>query len=158
VSLFRSAHGFFFVLPLSMLAVVSCGGGVATGSDASAAVVNAGDAGLTCTDPVHLSIGETLRGSTCGGTYEPVNVIPCAHLGPVAFFYVDAPSGFGFRIDSTPAVILAGYIDCAHEFVCDLGDTSVTPPAAARLFSVQLPGPTSTSDTCGDFTITVVSQ
>jgi hypothetical protein len=146
-------------MPILLLAAVSCGGGVTTGSDASSTVVNAGDAGLTCADPVHVSIGETLSGSTCGGTDQPpTDAIPCANGGPVAFFYVDAPSGAVFSIDSTPAVLLAGYVDCAEPFVCDLGKTSVTPPAKARLFSVQLPGPTSMNATCGDFTITVVSQ
>jgi hypothetical protein len=80
-------------MPLLLLAAVSCGGGGTTGSDASAAVVNAGDAGRTCADPVHVSIGETLSGSTCGGTDQPpTNAIPCANGGPVGDFTITVVS------------------------------------------------------------------
>jgi hypothetical protein len=170
-------------LALTILAAVSCGGRVDSGggegggrtqpsassssssspnvpdagaADSAVGTTNAGDAGLACTDPIHMSIGETVSGSTCGGT-SPAPYTICSQTGPVAFFYVDAPSGAAFRIDATPsAVTLAGYTDCAHGVECS-GPSLIKPDPSLRLLSVQLLD-SNGNGTCGNFTITVANQ
>jgi hypothetical protein len=135
-------------------------GSVTTAIDAStgsvdAAPPNAGDASGMCTDPIPVSIGDTISGSTCGGSYLPFGESPCESGGPVAYFYVEAPAGAPIRIDSTTPLNMSGYDGCAvPPQQCTFDQTSFAPSETnLRLFTVQL-----NSDNCGDFTITVTNQ
>jgi hypothetical protein len=169
----RSVH---HALPLMLLAVNPCGGriestgaGSGTAPPATSSTENGADAGAAhtasgaCTDPIHVSLGQTISGSTCGGTPLPVTSI-CSQSGPVVFFYVDAPSGSVFRIDATPSISLVGYTreipdgappECAQVGECAGGTTSVTFSPGLQLYSVQMLDTSNDSHTCGDFTITV---
>jgi hypothetical protein len=144
-----------------------------TGSDADAAgdagAANAASdagavssGGLTCTDPIHVSIGETISGTTCGGATAPETI--CFVNGTIAFIQVDAPSGAGFHLEATPNIAWAGYVDCATPPMVCGGTMSTLPAANVQIYGVEIEvmddaGEISSGNGgCGDFTITVVSQ
>lgn len=180
---------FHLALPLMLLAVVSCGGRVDTsggagggpgqgsspdaGSGGSGPSGGAGGGpvfGLTCSDPIHVSIGGTINGSTCAGTYRPDPGSPCDYNSPSVYFYVEAPSGTAFSInspslDSTMSLIVSGYYDACTDAVSpNCGGTPFAPTVTnLRLFTVQFGPPTQMNanpdaGVCGDFTITIVGE
>lgn len=102
-----------------------------------------------------VSIGETVSGSTCGGSYRPFGESPCESRGPVAYFYVDVDGGVSFRVNSTTPLNMAVYNDCANApQECTFNNTTFAPSyPSLHLFSVQL-----NSDTCGDYSFTLVNQ
>jgi hypothetical protein len=157
-------------------------GGNATESDAStepadATPSTASGAPGSCADPIHVSMGDTISGSTCGGGYvQPHFATPCDNGSPLAYFYVDAPAGAAISVNSTTPLDVTGYdwLDassrqggaCAEPFEeCSWHSTSFAPTQTnPRLFSVQVNDddggapPYYDGGGCGDFTITVVSQ
>jgi hypothetical protein len=151
-----------------MLMVVSCGGRVGGGGGDGGSSPNGPDAGaagsgLTCTDPIHVSIGGTINGSTCGGTYRPENTAPCVYDSPVAYLYVDAPAGAAFSINSPMPLFVSFFTGCDDNGSINCGGTPFTPTVAnLHLFTVQFGSPQTNPNAdggiCGDFTITVVGH
>lgn len=165
-------------LALMMVAVVSCGGrttgipappedsgSLTTESDASAGgadatASNTGDAGLTCTNPIHVPIGKTLNGSTCGGPLLPSYGCGDQRPHPAVYFVVDAPDAAPFHIllstgpsPSMPeSLSVYAYDSCGSAGVACTSGASLSSVNGGVLWAVDrwdVP--------CGDFTISVAS-
>jgi hypothetical protein len=122
--------------------------------------VGVGDAGLTCSDPIHVSIGQTLTGFTCGGARLPSYGCgdECPH--PAVYFVVDAPNGAPFHIALVGAptgspggeqLSVYDYDRCGGNWLgCTSGQTYPGSPSAVfAVVRFDVP--------CGDFTIAVVA-
>jgi hypothetical protein len=106
-----------------------------------------------CAGALHVSVGGTVQGSTCGGPRSAPGSSLCGGGSPVAYIYVDAPAGTQIEVSASTGVSIFSFVDCtvAKWDVCTYGlattATPLSPPNVAdRLFALE-----HVDVDCGDF-------
>jgi hypothetical protein len=110
-----------------------------------------------CAGATRVTVGGSVKGSTCGGTHVGDNGI-CQYPGrPDAFIYVDAPDGQAFTVEAPPGYSIMEYVACDSEFPLSCafggggGPVSFTPEAlTTHLFEIER-----VDANCGEFTVSV---
>ena len=104
-------------LRVLLLITVACRGSVeSSGGGVTDDAMSKGDSGTggtgapsgSCADPIVVSLGTTVRGTTCGGTHFGDSICQ-ARLNPDVFLYVDAAAGTALRLDSSYGVSLMAF-------------------------------------------------
>jgi hypothetical protein len=116
--------------------------------------------GDCCATALHVSVGGTLQGSTCGGPLAPSGDSPCIGGRPYAFIYVDAPAETQLVVSASTGVSIEAFVGCAAApgkwesctYGLDTNAVALTPNLAARLFVVE-----HVDEDCGDFTFHAVA-
>lgn len=113
--------------------------------------------GGCCSSALHVSVGGTVHGSTCGGPPSPSGTDFCVGGHPDAYIYVDAPAGTQLEVSASTGVSIVVFPDCTpaaakqEECLYGLGSNAtagfVVSDVAARLFLVE-----HQDVDCGDFT------
>jgi hypothetical protein len=116
--------------------------------------------GDCCATALHVSVGGTVQGSTCGGPISPGGDSPCIGGRPYAFIYVDAPAGTQLVVSASTGVSIEAFVGCTPQpgkwdtctYGLDTNAVALTPNLAARLFVVE-----HADVDCGDFTFHAVA-
>jgi hypothetical protein len=156
--------------------VVGCAGIVSTPSDgkksdAQESVANGDDAGTVsttapaaspslCANATHIAIGQTIEGTTCGGTQ--VGESPCQSAGHSdTFLYVEAPAGTALHFAASPGLSVLGFLNCdsTNASECAFGGPgTATDGYDPTDSSIRLFGLERQDAVCGSFTITVSAR
>jgi hypothetical protein len=102
-----------------------------------------------CAGAIHLALGSTVSGTTCGGAQYGES--PCQEPGhPDVFIYVDAPQGSPIELSASPGVSLLAFPTCQSDQTsqCTFSAPVFRPDPQYLLFAVER-----VDTCCGEFTV-----
>jgi hypothetical protein len=103
-----------------------------------------------CAGALVLHLGDTIQGTTCGGS-TAINGAICSGNNPAVFVFVDAPDGVAIELTPSLGLSVNALDQCDSLTIAGCGGAPYDPPdVRLRFFAVAR-----LDTTCGDFSLSV---